>query len=259
MKEFAWLVGASLATLLAVVLLVGWGARWLAPKLPFSTEVALAERLVDRVQSPADAARSVALQDLAERVASRMGLPAGMPIVVQYEESKIVNAYATVGGRIRVHGALLAKLRSEDELAALLAHEIAHVKHRHVAANMGRGLALALLLGLVSSDAGAAAAQSALNQAAGLALLGYSREQEREADDEALRAVVSMYGHAGGAMALFTHLGETEAAADAPPAVLSTHPLSAERRLAIETQARAAGWPANGPLTSLPAALAPPT
>lgn len=256
LKEFAWLVGASVVTLVVVVVLVGWGAQWLAPRLPFSTEVALAERLVDRPQKPADAARSAALQAVAGRVAAQMGLPTGMAIVVQYEESAVVNAFATVGGRIRVHSALLSRLRSEDELAALLAHEIAHVKHRDVAAGMGRGMALALLLGFVSSDAGAAAAQAALNQAAGLALLGYSRDQEREADQAALQALVAVYGHAGGAMALFAHLGEADM--DSPLPALSTHPLTADRRQAIESQAGAAGWPTTGPLTPLPAVLVVP-
>lgn len=255
LKEFAWLVGASLATLLVVVALVGWGARWLAPLLPFSTEVRLAERLLDAPQEPAHARRSAALQAVADRVASRMDLPAGMRPVLRFEPSAVVNAYATIGGRIRVHAGLLARLRSEDELSALLAHEIAHVKHRHVAANAGRGLALALLLGLVSGDAGAAAAQSALGQAASLALLGYSRAQESQADEAALLAVVGVYGHAGGLMALFEHLGEAEASRSALPQWLSTHPMTGERLQPLRSRAQSAAWPTSGPLTALPAEL----
>jgi beta-barrel assembly-enhancing protease len=174
---------------------------------------------------------------------------------VSYEDSSIVNAYATLGGRIRVHGALLRKLRSEDELAALLAHEIAHVRHRHVAAQLGSGLALALMLGVVSSDAGAAAAGSALGQVANVAMLGYSREQEEQADWEALKAVVAVYGHAEGMVALFGHLDEPASAADAPPQVLSTHPMTSARIDAIRSQARRAGWRLTGPLTPWPAAL----
>ena len=36
LKEFGWIVAASVVTLLVVVTLVGWGARWLAPMLPYS-------------------------------------------------------------------------------------------------------------------------------------------------------------------------------------------------------------------------------
>lgn len=249
LREFTWLIGASLAVLLLVVAVVGWGARWLAPKLPFSTEVALAERLLDHPQKPEDAAISAALQSVADRVAARMGLPDGMGVVVQFEHAPTVNAYASLGGRIRVHQGLLARLRSEDEIASLLAHEIAHVKHRHVASSMGRGLALALLLGFFSADAGASAAQSTLGQATGLAMLGYSREQERQADDEALHAVVAAYGHAGGLVALFTNLRQTVPAGDEGIESLSTHPLTSSRLAAIQAAADQAGWPTQGALT----------
>lgn len=255
LKEFAWLIGASVATLVVLMALVGWGARWLAPRLPFSAEVALAQRLVDRPENAHHAVRSAALQSVADRVAAQMGLPAGMTVVVGFDDSPLVNAYATLGGRICVFKGLLCKLESEDALAALLAHEIAHVRHRHVASNLGRGLAVALLLGVVSSDAGAAAAQSALGQAAGVAMLGYSREQEVQADDEALNAVVGLYGHAGGMVELFERLGETAAGIDPPVEALRTHPLTQARLAAMRAQARQAGWATTGPRTPLPAAL----
>ena len=137
LKEFAWLIGASLMTLAVLLALVGWGARWLAPLVPFSAEVALAERMVDRPEKPEHAARSAALQVVAKRVAAQMSLPADMSVVLGYDESSLVNAYATLGGRIRVFKGLLRELHSEDALASLLAHEIAHVRRRHVASGVG--------------------------------------------------------------------------------------------------------------------------
>ena len=258
LREFAWLVGASLVTLAAVVVLVGWGARWLAPRLPFAAEVALAQRVLDEPTSavnPAHALRSTALQALAERIAAKIVLPEGMRLVVTYDDAPLVNAYATIGGRIRVFKGLLQKLDSEDALAALLAHEIAHVKHRHVAANAGRGVALSLLLGLVSADAGAAVARSVLGTATSLALLGYSREQEARADDEALAAVVALYGHGRGVVDLFASLHLASADAGVPIDVLSSHPLTAARVEAVRQRALHAGWPMTGELTALPPAL----
>lgn len=259
LREFAWLIGASLVTLAVVIVLVGWGARWLAPRLPFEAEVALAQRVVDKPVEPAtfeQARRSATLQALAERVAATMGLPPGMAPVATYVDSPVVNAYATLGGRIRVFKGLLDKLESEDALAALLAHEIAHVKHRHVAANLGRGMALSLLLGLVSADAGAMAAQGALGTATGLALLGYSREQETQADEEALAAVVAVYGHARGVVELFESLRQASPGTDTGLEVLGSHPLTATRIDAVRERARHAAWPMTGELTPLPTALA---
>mgnify|MGYP001329997109 CR=1 FL=1 len=254
LREFAWLLTAALSVLLAVTLLIGWGAKWLAPLVPFSAEVALAERVVDHPPKTEQLPRHEALQSLADRLAARMDLPEGMTLMVRFDDSPVVNAYATFGGRIRVFEGLLRELKCEDALAALLAHEIAHVKHRHVAAQMGRGMALSLLLAAVSSEAGAAAAQAALGNAAGLVLMGYSREQEAQADEEALRAVVALYGHAGGVVSLFESLGP---ASERGPSIeaLRSHPLTAARIDAALAGARQAGWPTAGELTALPAAL----
>jgi beta-barrel assembly-enhancing protease len=257
LREFAWLVGASVVTVVLLVMVVGWAARWLAPMVPFSSEVALAERLVDRPEPAAHAARSAALQELANRVATRLDMPPGMKVVVRFDDSPQLNAYATIGGRIRVFDGLLKHVNSEEALAALLAHEMSHVRRRHVASNIGRGLAVALMIGMVSSDAGAAAAEFALGHAASLALLSYSREQEMEADDDAVKAVVAMYGHAGGMIELLQRLQHEKPDGMSRLSVLETHPLVQSRIDAVQARVRDAGWPASGPATALPSALRP--
>ena len=256
LKEFAWLIGASIVAvvLLSVCLIVA--ARWLAPHTPFSVEVMMAERFVDRPEKPENAERSAALQAVADKVAAHMGMPKDMAIVVRFDESPVVNAYATLGGRIVIFNGLMKKLEHEDALAALLAHEIAHVKHRDVAASMGQGLALALLLGVVSADAGAAVAQAALGQVANLAMLDHSRQREAQADSAAASALVSLYGHAQGLELLFTQLDTNKAANSSPFDWFRSHPLTPARLAAIRDQARQRGWPTTGSLTPLPAALA---
>ena len=261
LRELAWLVGASLALLALLVLVTGLSARWLAPRLPFEYEVALAERMLDdekAAAASADAAaareRRAALQALADRVAAVMALPPGMKVVVSDDPSGLVNAYATVGGRIRVFHGLLRKLDSEEALAALLAHEIAHVKHRHVAANMGHGLAVALVLSVVTPEGGAQAAQGLLGGAAQLALLGYSRDAERLADAEALAASVALYGHAGGLAALFKVMPQADGT-PAGTAWLRSHPDTVERLAALEAAAAAKGAAMVGAETPLPGVL----
>jgi len=86
-------------------------------------------------------------------------------------------------------------------------------------------------------------------------MLGYSREQEAQADEDALNAVVALYGHAGGMIELFTRLGEAKAGAGPHVEVLRTHPLTQARLAAVQAQARRAGWATTGTLTPLPAAL----
>lgn len=258
LRELALLLIASLLVLAVLVLATGFAARWLAPKLPFRYELALAEHLFDesKASGKADAAtlaRNAALQALADRVVVAMQLPPGMRVVVTAEPSELENAYATVGGRIRVFHGLLRKLESEEALAALLAHEIAHVKHRHVAAGLGHGLAVALLLSVVSPEGGAQAAQGMLGTAAQLALLGYGRDAERQADAEALEASLALYGHGGGVVALFAALPQAEAAAGT--AWLRSHPETVERLALLQTAAAARGQRLAGPATPLPAEL----
>ncbi len=251
LKEFAWLLFGALVALAAVVVLVGLAAKWLAPKVPFAYEVAMAKRVLEEKDSEGSAPRSAALQALTQRVVPLMNLPAGMDIVVKFEDDETVNAYATLGGRVRVYKGLLQRLPSEDALAALLAHEIAHVKHRHVAANMGRGVTLSLLLSVVLSDAGAAAAQNALTQLTGIALLGYSRDQETQCDEEALAAVVALYGHAGGFTQLFNAMSESERNKGPAFEVLRSHPLTQSRIEHAKTLAAKQGWKMQGPATAL--------
>lgn len=260
LRELAWLLGASLAVLALLVLVTGLSARWLAPKLPFEYEVALAERVFDdegpaapSAEEAASRERRAALQSLADRVAAVMALPPGMKVVVSDEALELVNAYATVGGRIRVFHGLLRKLDSEQALAALLAHEIAHVKHRHVAANMGHGLAVALVLSVALPEFGAQSAQGLLSGAAQLTLLGYSRDAERQADAEALAASLALYGHAGGLASLFTRLPPSDAPTGT--AWLRSHPDTTERLAVLQAAAAARGAAIDGPTTALPSAL----
>lgn len=258
LRELALLLVASLLALAVLVLVAGFAARWLAPKLPFKYELALAEYLFDEstASGRADAAtraRDAALQALADRVVVAMQLPADVRVVVTAEPSELENAYATVGGRIRVFHGLLRKLDSEEALAALLAHEISHVKHRHVAAGLGHGLAVALLLSVVSPEGGAQAAQAMLGTAAQLALLGYGRDAERQADADALAASLALYGHGGGVAALFAALPQSEAAAGT--AWLRSHPETVERLAFLQTEAAARGMRLAGPATPLPVEL----
>ncbi len=252
LKEFGWLVGSVAITLTLVVLVVGWGAQWLAPRLPFSAEESLAAAWIDQPVAAAQRARTQALQALADRVAAQLRLPDDMHVYVAVNASTEVNAFATIGGRVSINRGLLARLKSEDALAALLAHEIAHVKHRHVATSLGRGLALSVLLAAISSDAGAASAQSAIGNATGLALLGYSRAQEAQADQEALDAVVALYGHAAGCTELFEVLrvaqGDSEGAA-----LARSHPLTAARIAVAQARSHVHGWAESGELTPLAA------
>src|SRR3989344_4866414 len=190
-REAIWLIVGAIVCVIGLVVLADVAASWLAPRLPFSLE----RELADRLQGP-------------------LGMPEDITVKVRVDDSEVLNAYATVGGRIVIHRGLLRRLRGEHELAALLAHEMAHVQHRHVAASLGRGLVIGLVLSVVSADAGGRAAGVLLEQTGGLLVRGYGRDHEREADTGAMRAAAALHGHVGGVIGLFDLIAS---ARDEPP------------------------------------------
>jgi beta-barrel assembly-enhancing protease len=255
LREFAWLIAAGMIGFGALLALLSWSASWLAPKIPFRYEQALAQQLKIGDKKPGYEAQQQYLDALTKRVAAMMNLPADMSIDARYDPSSQVNAYATIGGHVVVFAGLTQLLPSEAALATLLAHEIAHVKHRHVAASAGRGVAIALALSILSADAGGRAAQSVFGVTSQAALMSYSRDHEHQADAEALAAVVALYGHGAGYVELFETLQKEEAKLPEvmrSAGLMRSHPLTQERLQAARDMAARQGWTLSGSSPALP-------
>jgi predicted Zn-dependent protease len=261
LKELAWLLGGSLAVIVAAVFAVSFAAQWIAPRIPYRYEARLAESLPPIATAPqTEPGRAVQgeLQALADRLAARMDLPDGMRVRVGYSDRATVNAFATLGGQVVFFRGLLERIDSEDALAMVMAHEIAHLKHRHAAAALGRGVAVGVILSMISAELGRNAAAGVLNQAGLATTLSFNRDQEHEADETALGAVAHEYGHLGGAIDLFRTMtalpGSNGALAQVE--LLRTHPLTRNRQRAVDEWARRHNVPLDGPRRPLPPAIA---
>lgn len=237
----------SLWLVLAVALLAGavfWGMRWLAPLVPMAWEQRMAQPLVAHWRSTAQASaqaqqRRLWLQALAEQLRPALAWPADMPITVHWLDSAVPNAFATLGGHVFVHQGLLDRVGSENAVAMVLAHEMAHIRHRDPIVALGGGVVVSLGLqalvgggGLVGSGGVAGEAAAVLSQ------LSFSRRQERAADAAALAALQAHYGHVMDADAFFTHMLCAERSGQVPEFLL-THPDTASRVQAIRTAAAA--------------------
>jgi Zn-dependent protease with chaperone function len=175
-----------------------------------------------------------------------MELPAGMRPRVHFFDLDAPNAFATLGGHIVVTDDLYRRMPSENALAFVLAHEIAHVEARDPIAALGGGALLTLGLVLIGGSEELLAPYAAVG-----VQRGFSQRAERRADAAALEAVRRVYGHAGDAAAVFrVFAAEEPKAARSLPSLFDTHPRTAER---IETLTRAAAdWnPATQPLRPL--------
>ena len=104
-------------------------------------------------------------------------------------KEEVYNAFAIPAGHIFVHSGLLAAMESEDELAGILGHEMAHVVCRHISQRIDRskkidlatmaGMVAGIFLGVATGDATAMQALTIGSAAAGqTASLAYSRDDE---------------------------------------------------------------------------------
>lgn len=260
LKEFAWLVFGLLGVVIVAVTVLGFFAGEIAARVPFSVENKYARRITEHWQNkPRDAeaeAARAALRDIAGKLAAVMQLPPGMAVQVHYSPDSIPNAFATLAGNVVFYRGLIEKFESEDAVALVMAHEIAHAKLRHPASSLGRGIAVGLTLSLISAGIGEGAAGGALQTAGTLPLLKYSRDQESHADAEALAALAAVYGHVGGARDAFSAMSRLGTPGVPQVAVLRTHPLTAERIAAVDRLAAERGWKQDGERRPLPPALA---
>lgn len=147
-----------------------------------------------------------------------------------------LNAFAVPGGYVCVFSGLIMNLDNEAELAGVLAHELAHVTQRHVAARMERAqyLTLGALLAAVAGvalggPAGAAAAVSAAG-ASQSAMLNYSRLDESEADNIGLQYLAAAGYPPAGMTGGFKILRQKSwLSGISVPTYLSTHPAIGDR------------------------------
>ena len=162
-----------------------------------------------------------------EKFAAQINFENTKPLHFTVVESKEVNAFALPNGRIVVYHGILNKMQNPSELAALLAHEAAHVNHRHSTKMLCRNLAGYLLISLVFSDVNGIMAVLADN-AQQLHSLSYSRKFENESDEQGLKILMNNHIDPNGMVQLFELIEKEEKIAI--PKIISTHPLTKERK-----------------------------
>ena len=211
------------AVITASVVAIGYIApHWIAPHVPMSWERNVGTAIVGDFGTIRcrDAKGQKALEDLIERVAP--GATRGPdPIKVAALNVPIFNAAALPGGYIVVFKPAITETDS-DALAGVLAHEIAHVRRRHVTEAMIREFGIGALIRLFAGGVGANAEQ--------IVALSYTRDNEAQADSDAIamlkRAGISPKPTA----ALFDRLSKLDVKAPGfSSEFLQSHPLSDKR------------------------------
>lgn len=154
-------------------------------------------------------------------------------------DDSTLNAFCAPGGYIYVYTGLIHFLDSEDQLAGVLGHEIAHADRRHSTNQLTKQYGLSLLLQVVLGEN----AQLLSEIAQGLVALKFSRGDETEADEYSVKYLCGTEYNASGASGFFEKLIALEQAGNTPQ-FLSTHPNPDNRVAAIiafETEAGCTG------------------
>lgn len=206
------------------------------------------QQQVDLVQDPEI---NDYLKGLGNRLVASSDEPS-LPFTFFMVPDPSINAFAAPGGFIGVHSGLMLTADSEDEIASVMAHEIAHVTQRHILRSYERGermsipltaaMIAAALLGIADPSAGSAAIMAVQGGAIQMQL-DYSRAHESEADSLGMQTLVNAGFDPYAMPAFFEKLQVASRfyVGGHVPEFLRTHPITGSR--IAETRARAENYP----------------
>lgn len=236
----------------AVLLWAGFplAVRVTAAAIPVSWERALGDWVLDDVleflalfnDGEADVceeeAGRAALAALTQDLATASASPYEFRVfVVDFD---MTNAFALPGGAIVIFDGLIDFAETPEEVAGVLAHEMAHVMKRHGTEALLRSYGLQLLIESLTGSAGGGVAGGLGETLLGLS---YSRDAESEADRSGIELLQTAGLRADGLGRFFERIGEGPGDMPAALDILSTHP-SDEDRARLADQAGSGGAPA---------------
>lgn len=150
------------------------------------------------------------------------------------DDPEMVNAWCMAGGKMAIYTGLLNKVKpTDDELAQVLGHEIAHALANHTAEKMSVQMAtqigmIAVAVAVSDSNYGGAALTGAALAATMAIQLPNSRTAEIEADQMGIELAAKAGYNPNAAATLWEKMGNV--GGDSPPEFLSTHPAPGNRQ-----------------------------
>ncbi|MDH3353845.1 MAG: M48 family metallopeptidase [Chromatiales bacterium] len=226
LKELVILTVGVIGAIFAIVSLLIFVVDNFADQIPFEVEQNLPMSSFTEMQGVEPLPPYLA--KISQKVINSFNLPEQMHITVHYVNDDVVNAFATLGGHIVLYRGLLEKLKYEDELSMIIAHEVSHIKHRHPILNASHGAVIGLALSFLGASSGNSVVNDLLGTTSMVTLMKYSRENEHLADKDAIDSLVKIYGSAEGAIGLFDVLN-SEYSDRGEVEFFNTHPLNKNR------------------------------
>lgn len=144
---------------------------------------------------------------------------------IEIFDDDMINAFAMPGGKIGVFTGILKAAKNQDQLGAVLGHEVAHVTERHSVERANR--TMTTQIGAVAADIALGSGDIVQTGAQLGILLPYGRGQESEADTVGLDYMADAGFDPRASVQLWKNMAEENKGA--PPEFLSTHPSSDSR------------------------------
>ena len=141
------------------------------------------------------------------------------------KDDSTLNAFCTPGGFIYVYTGLIKYLKSKDELAGVMGHEMAHADRRHTSRSMQNQYGITTLLDIVLGNNNSSIADLATN----VILLKNSRAHETEADEYSVKYLCPTTYNAAGASGFFQKLIDDGYTENSLQTFFSTHPSPTNR------------------------------
>ena len=148
-------------------------------------EISLGRKYHAQVLQQTPAYNDQELQDYVQKIGNSLSIKSHRPnLFYRFTvlDSPDINAFALPGGYIYINRGLMAYLSSEEELAAVLGHEIGHVTARHSVRQYSQSQLLGILSAAIQINSGRTAGDL-VGVASGALLAGYGREMELQADE----------------------------------------------------------------------------
>lgn len=232
LKDFVLILSALAAIALLVFWLLGLMVDSMVDNLSPETEARLNSMLAVKADVMPKSALPQEAQVQALVDSMRQCAQLQTPATVKLIKSETPNAAVFQSGTIIVFSGLLEQVESENGLAFVLAHELAHIVQRDHLRAMGRGIVLVAISALVTgSDSGLTELLTPVGQ---LGEAKYSRGREASADSKALQILNCRYGHVGGATEFFKALKSKDNDTFALSHYVASHPAMQTRIDSLE-------------------------
>lgn len=234
----------SLTLLLVLALLLGPAAPARAQLISEAQEVSIGRRAAGELEAEfglvRDPAQHEAVTQIGQRLAAISSRPA-LPWRFRVLNTSQVNAISLPGGFIYVTRGMMSFVRSTDELAFVLAHEVGHVTERHHVALIQRDFFFTIVISLLfGRDPGNA---QIANLVGALLSRGFSREAEFDADDAGVALTHRARFNAASGLPFMERLRAAEGRDPSSVEVLfRTHPALSERIVRVRLLLQRLGY-----------------